>query len=94
MTPLALATRRSDDHLVTAARAGSSAAESEMVRRYRPALTRYCARIVGADLAEDAVNQALLQALVALRRHDRPFGPLHRRGRSKNAGSRIGACRC
>lgn len=57
---------------MTAARAGSSAAESEMVRRYRPALTSYCTRIVGPDLAEDVVNQALMQALVALRRDDRP----------------------
>ncbi|HZO36330.1 MAG TPA: sigma-70 family RNA polymerase sigma factor, partial [Solirubrobacteraceae bacterium] len=72
MTPLALATRRSDDHLVTAARAGSGAAESELVRRYRPVLTRYCASIVGEDLADDAVNQALMQALVALRRDQRP----------------------
>lgn len=72
MTSLALAARRSDDNLVTAARAGSSAAESEMVRRYRPVLTRYCARLVGPDLAEDAVNQALLQALVALRSAEQP----------------------
>jgi RNA polymerase sigma-70 factor (ECF subfamily) len=58
----------SDAELVERARSGSDGdAFGELTRRHRGALVRVCARIVGPDLAEDAAQQALLKALVALR---------------------------
>ena len=58
----------SDDALVRAARSGSDDAFAEIVRRHAPRLERQCRRIVGPDRADDAVQQALANALVALRR--------------------------
>jgi RNA polymerase sigma-70 factor (ECF subfamily) len=59
----------SDAELVERARSASDDDDAfgELTRRHRGALVRACARIVGPDLAEDAAQQALLKALVALR---------------------------
>jgi RNA polymerase sigma factor (sigma-70 family) len=57
---------QSDERLVRHARAGDERAFAAIVDRYRPALVRYCARIVGDARAEDAVQQVLLDAYVAL----------------------------
>jgi RNA polymerase sigma-70 factor (ECF subfamily) len=56
-----------DAELVARARAGCDDAFGELARRHRAALVRACTRIVGAHLAEDAAQQALLKGLVALR---------------------------
>ncbi len=58
----------SDDDLVRAARSGTDEAVGEIARRHSARLRRQCARIVGPDRADDAVQQALANALVALRR--------------------------
>ena len=58
---------QSDDRLVTLARSGSERAWAEITRRYRRQLRSYCARFVGPSRAEDAVQQAFLQAFLALR---------------------------
>lgn len=56
-----------DAELVARAHGGCDESFGELARRHRPALVRACARVVGADLAEDAAQQALLKALLALR---------------------------
>ncbi|MEA2412332.1 MAG: hypothetical protein QOC77_2893 [Thermoleophilaceae bacterium] len=61
-----------DAELVARASGGCDESFGELARRHRPALVRACARIVGHDLAEDAAQQALLKALVALRGDGRP----------------------
>jgi len=60
----------SDEALVRAARSGADEAVGEIARRHAPRLRRQCARIVGPDRADDAVQQALTSALIALRRAD------------------------
>lgn len=85
-----------DDRLVALVRAGSDEAFAEIVRRYQPELRGRCARVIDRHLAEDAVQQAFLQAFRALRREDdreialRPW--LHRIARNcaLNARSRGG----
>jgi RNA polymerase sigma-70 factor (ECF subfamily) len=62
----------SDERLAEAARRGGQWAEAEIVHRYRPALMSFCRGVVGSDCADDVVNQAMLQAIIALRRGDRP----------------------
>ena len=57
-----------DDALVRAARGGSDDAFAEIVRRHAPRLLRQCRRVVGLDRADDALQQTLASALVALRR--------------------------
>jgi RNA polymerase sigma factor (sigma-70 family) len=57
----------SDVELVALAHGGCDDSFGELARRHRAALVRACLRLVGADLAEDAAQQALLKALVALR---------------------------
>jgi RNA polymerase sigma factor (sigma-70 family) len=57
--------------LVARCRTGDAAAFDEIVRRHRPELVRYCRRIVGPDLCEDVVQQALMSAYVALGSGDR-----------------------
>jgi RNA polymerase sigma-70 factor (ECF subfamily) len=57
----------SDDRLVALARAGSERAFAEIMRRYQRPLQFYCLHLVGAPRAEDAVQQAFLQAFVSLR---------------------------
>jgi RNA polymerase sigma factor (sigma-70 family) len=61
---------QSDDRLAELAVDGHEAAFAAIVDRYRTPLLRYCAGIVGADRAEDAVQQALISAHDALTRTD------------------------
>lgn len=63
---LTLLRAQSDARLATLAAAGHEAAFEAIVDRYRPHLVRYCTRLVGAGRAEDAVQQALLNAHVAM----------------------------
>ena len=57
----------SDERLVALTRAGSERAFAEITRRYQSALRPYCSRLVGPERAQDAVQQALLQAFLSLR---------------------------
>jgi RNA polymerase sigma factor (sigma-70 family) len=58
---------QSDERLVALTRGGSERAFSEIARRYQRPLRSYCSRLVGAERAQDAVQQALLQAFLSLR---------------------------
>lgn len=60
---------QSDERLAELAAGGSDAAFEALVARHRRALVGHCARVVGAD-AEEAVQDALMRALAALRRGD------------------------
>jgi RNA polymerase sigma factor (sigma-70 family) len=60
-----------DDLLVTLTRGGSERAFAEIMRRYERQLHYYCLQMVGAPRAEDAVQQAFMQAFVALRDGER-----------------------
>ena len=66
LSPAALL-HESDEQLVALARSGSERAWTEIMRRYGRQLRAYCARFVGPSRAEDAVQQAYLQAFLALR---------------------------
>lgn len=70
--------QESDRALVAAARGGDKDAFARLLARHRPLLLALCRRALGdPDLAEDAVQEASLQALLSLerlRRADR-FGP-------------------
>jgi RNA polymerase sigma factor (sigma-70 family) len=66
-TPLPIAQIPSDSRLVAQARAGSADAFRAIVRRYERPLRAYCTRLLGPDLATDAVQQTFLHALIALR---------------------------
>ncbi|MCW2997813.1 MAG: polymerase, sigma-24 subunit, subfamily [Solirubrobacterales bacterium] len=57
---------QSDERLVRLARQGHPPAFTAIVDRYRPALLRYCTRLVGEQRAEDAVQQAFVNAHRAL----------------------------
>jgi RNA polymerase sigma factor (sigma-70 family) len=57
----------SDERLVFLTRAGSERAFDEIMRRYQRPLQFYCLHLVGAARAEDAVQQAFMQAFVSLR---------------------------
>jgi RNA polymerase sigma factor (sigma-70 family) len=57
---------QSDERLVELARAGHNAAFEAIFERYRPALERYAARLVGPSRGEDAVQQAFVNAHKAL----------------------------
>jgi RNA polymerase sigma factor (sigma-70 family) len=59
---------QSDERLAELAIDGHEAAFTAIVDRYRAPLLRYCAGIVGASRAEDAVQQALINAHDALAR--------------------------
>jgi RNA polymerase sigma factor (sigma-70 family) len=61
---------QSDDRLAELAIDGHDAAFTAIVDRYRTPLLRYCAGIVGASRAEDAVQQVLLNAHDAFTRTD------------------------
>ena len=63
---LRLLRMQSDERLVELARAGHEPAFDAIVDRYRPALLRYCTRILGPERAEDAVQQALAGAHTAM----------------------------
>ena len=62
--------RQSDERLVELARAGHEPAFDAIVHRYRPALLRYCTRILGPERGEDAVQQALAGAHTAMTNSD------------------------
>jgi DNA-directed RNA polymerase specialized sigma24 family protein len=55
-----------DERLVELARHGSDAAFEVIVHRYRAALVRHCAQLLGDSDAEEAVQDALLRAHRAL----------------------------
>jgi RNA polymerase sigma factor (sigma-70 family) len=72
---------QSDTRLVDLVRAGNDRAFEAIVLRYHRPLLRHCRRLLPAGRAEDAVQQALLRALEAMRADDRELqlGPwLHR----------------
>lgn len=62
----ALLRAQSDERLAALAAAGHDGAFEAIVARYRPQLVRYCTRLVGPSRAEDAVQQALLNAHAAM----------------------------
>src|SRR5215472_16865896 len=58
-----------DSRLVGAARAGDRAAFATLIDRHRPMLVASCRRMLGGgDLAEEAAQEAVLQALLGLGR--------------------------
>jgi RNA polymerase sigma factor (sigma-70 family) len=61
-----------DGRLIERAGAGDEAAFTELVERHREPLLRYVARRFGPELAEDAVQEALLSAHRALLAGTRP----------------------
>jgi RNA polymerase sigma-70 factor (ECF subfamily) len=76
LTPTVLLSRRSDEDLVAAVRDGSSHAAEALVARYEAQLTGYARSLLGGAHhdAEEAVQDALVRALGALRRpQDRPI---------------------
>jgi RNA polymerase sigma factor (sigma-70 family) len=67
--PLRLLQTQSDARLLAAARHGHERAFEALVQRYRKPLLRYCRRLLLPEArAEDALQQGLLQAWLALRR--------------------------
>lgn len=64
---------RDDDELVAAVRAGSDAAFEAIVARYGPALTAFARALLDGRHhdAEEAVQDAFLRGITALRRHPR-----------------------
>jgi RNA polymerase sigma factor (sigma-70 family) len=72
---------QSDARLVDLVRAGNDRAFEAIVLRYHRQLLRHCRRLLPAGRAEDAVQQAFLRALEAMRADERDLqlGPwLHR----------------
>jgi RNA polymerase sigma-70 factor, ECF subfamily len=62
-----------DAELVRLAREGDEGAFAELVGRHRPMLVALCRRVLGdRGLAEDAAQEAVLQAMVGLGRLERP----------------------
>ena len=59
-----------DNRLVALAREGHDPAFAAIVDRYGPQLERYCARLLGPGRAEDAVQQAFVNAHAAMRASD------------------------
>jgi RNA polymerase sigma-70 factor, ECF subfamily len=57
---------RSDECLAELVREGSAAAFEAIVHRYRRQLLRHCARVVGDADAEEAVQDALINAYAVL----------------------------
>ena len=64
---------QTDDRLVALTRAGNERAFDAIVHRYRAPLVRYAGRFLPASRAEDAVQQAFLNAYEALGRSDAPI---------------------
>jgi RNA polymerase sigma factor (sigma-70 family) len=64
---------QSDEKLVELLRQGHAAAFDVMVERYRLPLTRYCARMVGPDNADDIVQETFTASYSALGSDDRPI---------------------
>jgi RNA polymerase sigma factor (sigma-70 family) len=58
---------QSDERLVSMTRGGSERAFAEIMRRYQRPLHVYCMNMLGSARAEDAVQQAFMQAFVSLR---------------------------
>ena len=65
-----LLSTQTDARLVALTRAGNERAFEAIVHRYRAPLMRYASRILPASRAEDAVQQAFLNAYEALGRSD------------------------
>lgn len=63
---------QSDSKLVELLRDGFTGAFDVIVERYRLPLTRYCARMVGADNADDVVQDTFTASFTALGSDDRP----------------------
>ena len=63
---------QSDERLARIAAAGDDRAFEMLVRRHRPTLRRACGRVLAGPQAEDAAQQALLNAHRALRRNGAP----------------------
>ena len=64
---------QSDEKLVELLREGYAPAFDVMVERYRLPLTRYCARMVGPDNADDVVQDTFTASYSALGSDDRPI---------------------
>jgi RNA polymerase sigma factor (sigma-70 family) len=63
---------QSDERLAALVRDGHERAFEALVSRYRAPLIRYCRRILPESRAEDAVQQAFINAHTALTRSDEP----------------------
>ena len=63
---------QNDERLARLAAAGDDAAFEALVRRHGPTLRRACGRVLAGPQAEDAAQQALLNAHRALRRNGPP----------------------
>ena len=61
---------QSDRRLVELVRTGNQRAFEAIVERYRRPLLRYCRRLLPPARAEDAVQQAFLNAYIAMQRGD------------------------
>jgi len=77
MSPLALSIRflqtQPDKKLIELAQAGHERAFEALIQRYRRELLRYCRRLSTSEAgAEDALQQALLQAWVSLSQTETP----------------------
>ena len=68
----ALLAMQSDERLVQLVRDGHERAFDAIVSRYRPALTRFCGRILPESRTEDAVQQAFINAHAALQNGEEP----------------------
>jgi RNA polymerase sigma factor (sigma-70 family) len=64
---------QSDSKLVELLREGFTPAFDVMVDRYRLPLTRYCARMVGPDQADDVVQETFTASFTSLGSDDRPI---------------------
>jgi len=80
----------SDEFLVLASIAGDFASFDELVRRYRPAVTRQLVATVGPEEAHDVAQEVFLRAFRALPRLTTPqaFGSWLRRIAERCAGRR------
>ena len=73
-----MASHLTDAHLVESARAGDRQAMGLLLDRHRPLVVRLCRRLLGSpELAEDAAQEACLQAFLGLERlrDGSRFGP-------------------
>ncbi|HUA72604.1 MAG TPA: RNA polymerase sigma factor [Solirubrobacteraceae bacterium] len=89
---------QSDERLAELVGRGSEAAFEAIVHRYRRALVRHCARVIGDADADEAVQEALLKAHRALAAGTtvRSLGPwllaiAHNSALAQLAGRRVGA---
>lgn len=76
--PTALDAGNSDAGLVVAARAGDRTALAQLIARHRPVVLTMCRRVLrSSQLAEDAVQEACLQAMLGIDglRESQRFGP-------------------